>query len=515
MSTHDLLIEVGSHGCVITILNPNVPKGVLGGFLDVVTQKTTYFDQRRGVTVSMQGTTFASDMLEEFNRIGIHRNHLPDFMSYLERLVTPITTRITYREKVSVGKPSKFTMNSDFSPREAQIPVVNFVMDMLEKDIGANTRVLYMPTGTGKTSTSLYCFNLVKRRVVVMMQPREITTWKNEIPKKATGMEDRIRVVDGGSKLRKLIVEGKRNKITEDIIFISSNTFHYYLSEYEKTGKSTYGTLPENFFEVIGADTCFTDEAHERLEFNYRVAILTNTRYHVYLSGTLKSNDGFKNQIYETIYPLEWRISIDRKPYITAYALGYHLAEPSQVKYRGGTGMYSHNTFEDWIMKRKVRLTNYLSMIGYILQRTYIEQYVNGTKCLIFFASVDLCKLAAETYKIKHPHLRVSSYNAGDPDEDLYESDIICTTVLSAGVGKDIPMLTRVIATIALDSRERNLQLIGRLRDLSATLPGVEPTFYYLVCKDIPTHLKYHDRKKHVFEEVVKTFHVQNLIHEV
>jgi len=86
----------------------------------------------------------------------------------------------------------------------------------------------------------------------------------------------------------------------------------------------------------------------------------------------------------------------------------------------------------------------------------------------------------------------VATFNQGDPQSNLYESDIVCTTLKSSGTGKDVEGLRSVILTVAIDSPDANEQARGRLRYIDNDTP-VE--FNYLSCQSIDTHMQYSDNK--------------------
>jgi hypothetical protein len=115
---------------------------------------------------------------------------------------------------------------------------------------------------------------------------------------------------------------------------------------------------------------------------------------------------------------------------------------------------------------------------------------------------VEMCTQLTKHFSDKYPNLNVKRYVQDDPMENLLDAGIRFTTILSGGTAHDIPDLTTVILTIAIDSVQANVQAFGRLREL----PDSAVQFYYFVCDDIPKHTQYHERKVQMLEKRAKSF---------
>jgi hypothetical protein len=113
-----------------------------------------------------------------------------------------------------------------------------------------------------------------------------------------------------------------------------------------------------------------------------------------------------------------------------------------------------------------------------------------------------MCEDAMYYYKQMMPDLKFAKYNQGDSLVDALGADVIIATLQKAGTAIDIPNLTTVIMTVAIDSIQSNLQALGRLRDLKK-LYGSDrvPTFVYLACMNITKHMAYHKSKKELMKE--------------
>ncbi len=97
---------------------------------------------------------------------------------------------------------------------------------------------------------------------------------------------------------------------------------------------------------------------------------------------------------------------------------------------------------------------------------------------------------------------KTGRYVEDDPYDNVMNADISVSTIGSAGTGLDIPDLTTVILTVAINSSPSNIQGVGRLRQLK----DKKTKFIYLTCSDIPKHREYHERKKVLLKEKVLTF---------
>jgi superfamily II DNA or RNA helicase len=93
-----------------------------------------------------------------------------------------------------------------------------------------------------------------------------------------------------------------------------------------------------------------------------------------------------------------------------------------------------------------------------------------------------------------------------DPYENLMQADVSVSTLLSAGTGVDIPMLTTVILTTSISSSQSNIQGFGRLRNI----PNKKLRFVYFVCSDFPKQLEYHEKKKDMLSRMALGYNSWN-----
>lgn len=435
---------------------------------------------------------------------GLHRNIYESFMEFLYGSgVLETEVEIHYHHSHE-GVAEKFQLMEGMAPRGQQVDIIEFMKEPGDR------KILPIQTGFGKTSMVLFFLAMMGKRAFITMGAMHLETWKKDAAKFYKDTSN-IAIIRGNAQLKKIIIDAKSGKLNKSIILASVNTIRDFINEYEETGKSTYGCTPIELYKLLGVHYRVTDEVHENLHFNFRHDIETDIPVSIYLSATIESDNPFINKLYGIIYPHDKRYTgLAWKAYTDAIAVGYHLMNPETVKCSGGNGMYSHIAYEQWLMADSRRLQTYYELVGAILKSGFADVHQSGMKCLIIFSSVEMCKSASLWLSQIFPQFTHTSYNSMDGDEVLHGFDVVCSTLGSTGTGKNIYGLRTVILTTGLSNREKNIQVLGRLRDLEEMFPGVSPTFYYLVCKDIRSNYMYHLNKVRLFHGKVKSLKTIN-----
>lgn len=208
--------------------------------------------------------------------------------------------------------------------------------------------------------------------------------------------------------------------------------------------------------------------------------------------------------MYEIAYPLSLRMretAIDK--YAIARCVMYYLSEGRKIQTieRGGNN-YSHNAYEESIIKDGEFLDSYLNLIKYTLEVSFIKDYVKGQRAIIFAYKTEMCGIITDFLKEYYPHLDIRRYVAEDPIENMNDADIRVTTLGSGSTAHDITNLKTAILTVNVSSLQSNIQAFGRLRKID----GLITRFYYLICADIPKHMEYHNSKVEIFSERALNF---------
>jgi superfamily II DNA or RNA helicase len=382
------------------------------------------------------------------------------------------------------------------------------------KDSG-HSKVTTLQTGKGKSLIFLHTILEMGKRTLLTIPGMYVYKWKGDILEELDMRSHDLMIIRGADALISAINLGKAGELKAKIIIVTSTTLYNFYKDHKNGEAEKYGCHPQDLMEVLGIGLKGCDEVHEKFHLNFIQDLYTNVAKTVSLSATLDTDDRFINDMLHLAFPPECRINaLDYDKYIDVYAIEYGIENVDNLRYMGGNKMYSHTTFEQSILKTKKRTNAYLNMVQSIVDDRFIAVYEKGIKCAIYASSVEMCTALADYIAAIYPTLTVRRYVSEDPDEVLYESDVVVTTHLSAGTAVDIPNLDVVILTVALGSKQRNEQVKGRLRK-HKVFTHRTPKFYYLYARDIDKHKEYHERKKENFrgkvlthKELISTFKV-------
>lgn len=236
---------------------------------------------------------------------------------------------------------------------------------------------------------------------------------------------------------------------------------------------------------------------------NFKQDTYTHVPKTISLSATLKSDDEFIRTRYRIMFPMSIRgAEVVYDKYIAVSALGYELKSTKNIKYKNGKN-YSHVEYENSIMKDKVLLRNYLSMIEKIMEVKYIKNREDGQKMLIYASSIEMCTKISEYLAPMYPHLNIKRYVGVDEYDNLMVPDVVITTIKSAGTGHDIEGLRYVLMTDSINSIQANIQTMGRLRKMKGPWAHITPEFLYIFCVSIDKQVQYHMEKIEKFDGLV------------
>lgn len=345
-------------------------------------------------------------------------------------------------------------------------------------------------------------------------EPRWVPAFYDIIGLKPT----EVRSCCGAKAIEKVVKEFKKYGPEETKAFFFSNGgLRDYIKNYE-AGKYSdkkhpcHDVPPEKLFKFFGIGFKIVDEAHQESHAHYIIDLYTNLEHSLYLTGTLIPSTPFVAKIYERFIPERVRKSDDvLNIYAKAVEVMYTLNEPEKARYMGGTGGYSHVTFEQWVMKDPQRLKNWLDALYDYVVFTWAANRVEETKALIFGATIEFCAAMQEYFQRRMPDMRVVQYKAGDPYDLLIDNDIIFATLGKAGTAVDIPDLEQVYMTTAIDSGNANIQAFGRLRDLVKKFPELQLYFHWFTCMDIEKHVEYGKKKRKLLQPRVKGIRTEYL----
>lgn len=424
----------------------------------------------------------------------MHINQLPEFKQVLEN--ANITPNLYTEIEVPLFEPERLTLST--APgriaRENQEPVIEFCA----APDGQPSKMVPAGCGFGKGTISTFAAHKLGSRLAVIVKASFVEKWVEDIRVNyAVGKYDII-TAQGSKELKGLIQLARDGRLVAQVVIVSMDTYDNFIKAYEfnplELELDGYECVPERFFETLKVGTVILDEVHIDFMRTFRFMLYTHVPRILALSATLTSTVPFMEKVYKTVFPMDCRytgLAIDR--YIETYAVAYRFKDPSKIRTSDyGCSFYSHHAFEKSIYHHKPTCTNYLEMIVAVIEMGYRKHYKRGNKLAVFAQSKSFCTEITRYLKQKYPMLDVRRFIDEDPYENLIDSDIRVTTILSGGTGHDIPGLTDVILTINIDSIQSNLQTLGRLRKLK----DQAVRFWYLYAENIQKHQQYNKRRK-------------------
>jgi len=347
-------------------------------------------------------------------------------------------------------------------------------------------------------------------RVGIVIRPQYLDRWITGIRETFEVTDDDIMVVQGSDSLIALTQLQAMGQLDAKFIIFSNKTLQNWFKLYLKFGKAVedmgYACTPANMFEFLGIGYRVIDEVHQDFHFNFLMDLYTHCQKSVSLSGTFKmADDDHVRQMMGVAYPVD-TIYVDSNyvRYIDVRAWFYTFREIRKLRtsYPGST-TYSHNAFEESIMKHPKIMDGYMHFIKFLIDQSYIKNYKQGNKLLVFGATIEFCTKLTAFLTEKYPQFSVKRYVGGDPDENLINPDIRVSTLGSAGTAVDIPNLQTTLLTVAIGSTVTNVQGLGRTREMK---DGQNPQFVWMACQDVPQHMRYHEKRREMIQDRIRSY---------
>lgn len=507
-----LTITIGSHFFKVTHFDDNI-KSIIYKFING--KYIRYgFEKIRGTSKfrRVPQAVFAA-ATKDRNEFRFHINQYEEF-------VRQLTYESVSLDRVKVIKledyeplPLGTTLKDEWVgvEREHQIPISEYLKD----ENTSPRKFVGIQTGGGKGYMAMVGASHYGKLIALVLRPMFIHKWVEDLQKYLKISPEEIMVIQGLTHL-KLLFEQKRNGQLDNIkAFIFSNkTLQMWFKEYgeykEGIRELGYGITPEEMFPYLGVGLRIIDEVHMDFHLNFKIDLFTHVPKSISLSATLDNKDQFMLKMYELAYPLKDRYkSAPPEKYSTARCVLYNIAGAPYVKIKTseyGSKNYSHNAFEDFIMKSPERLKNYLNLIKHITQMSFMEDYKEGERLVIFAYKKEMCALIVNHLKKHYPNIDTRRYVAEDPPENMYEPVIRVTTLGSGSTAHDITRLKTAIMTVNVDSLQSNIQAFGRLRKI----PGLQTRFFYFICADVEKHMQYHKAKMDLLRDRALNFNIIN-----
>ncbi len=497
-------ITIGSHFFKLTKISARVKDIVLNFARSYIKYGITATRRNEYEKVALAVYACATRDKEEFR---FHKNQLNEFLTYLKKdFVLDSMIEFEYLD-IPFSDKAEFKIFSSWTPREEQIPIIDYIVS----DLQYRSRFIGLQTGKGKSLISCIGIEKLQLKTALIVRPMYIYKWVLDLKRYFDIPSERIMVIQGTQALQAALLMSSSGQLSEiDIFIISNKTLQLYFKQYEifkeKLLDIGYECIPEKLFETLRVGIRLIDEVHQDFHLNFKIDLYTNVFRSISLSATLISKDPFMEKVYNIAYPLEERYKVpELDKYIDSFSIHYRFREIEKIRSseRGSTS-YSHNAFELSLIKHKDKLylQNYLKLIKFVAQCSYLYDRKPGEKLIIFCYRTDFCQIVVDYLKKELPSLDIRRYVSDDPDENMYDPDIRVTTLGSGSTAHDISKLKAAILTVAVDSIQSNIQALGRLRKQDE----FTPRFYYFVCDDIKKHRHYDETKVKLLKERAKSF---------
>lgn len=414
-------------------------------------------------------------------------------------------------EKLYRPKKIKLSMG-EMKPYEKQIPIIEHCIDE------GYQKCIASQMGSGKTAMAFFIAEILQTRFMVVTLGGWADRWSNAASEYCGLTAEDFIVCCGAIPLVRVLKRYAKGELNDmKGIFISTTGLRDYANNYNeglyKDAKGVPDVPPEKLCEYLKIGLKITDEAHKQFRANYISDLYTHCPKTLYLTATLLTKDEFIQRMYDFMLPEEIRHDGgELNVYIDAVQVDYYLKEPDKARTVGGTGMYSHATYEQWIMSDKERLQNYLRAIFNYLLKVWIVDKLDGERIIIWSATIEMVEELVAYFRKRAPDLIINKFVSGDPYFILQDSDIISSTLGKSGTAVDIADLTQAHMTTNISSYNANLQALGRLREIvKGPFKDVPLIFFWYTCMNIPKHVEYAKEKKELIKDRVKNIRSDSL----
>lgn len=463
---------------------------VWGMVKDPITHRNVYKPTKTYLQYADKGNTFY-----------MNKNQYPLFLKYANQVGVGPDVDIIHQPFAELPVID-FKVKPGWELFEKQKEGKEFILKETEQP--GTLAMLSMPTGTGKTVTSVLTAIERKRRIGVVVLPKYQDKWVGDIQGILDIDPSKICKIESGEDLKNLTHWKESGLPLPDVFIFTVTTLNIVNKKIEADSKDPaldeYGCTTHELMEYLGIGTIIIDEAHEHPHAVYRFLCFTHVEAVIVLSATLLTKDPNLKRIQKMMFPREIRFEkIEMKKYIKIHSCGYSIIGFNRTKIRStgrGSNMYSHVEFEKSMMAEKRLFMQYKAMITKMVKDNYIDTYLPGDKLAIFVSTEKMAKNICAELKANFPHLDIRTKLHADPYKNAIEPDVRVTTPQSCGTAVDIPNLRVTINTISIDSPNTNVQLLGRLRELKDR----DARYYYLWCANIPKQKDYHLLKREVFD---------------
>ena len=397
---------------------------------------------------------------------------------------------------------------ADIEFNDTKYVMRNYQDDIIKRVLENQARLsmINLGTGLGKTSLSFKLMSLLKLKIGMFLLPKYIEKAVEDIEEHYPKIKGKYLVIQGGEALRSLMLNANEYRKKYDVFIFSIRTITNYLSVYDNRKGDMfllkeYPVAPENFIRVLGIGIFLNDESHQEPANVSKMMLYFDCDYYILLTATFSSNDSHTIKMYKMIVPEHLRFGLDTAmdKYITINNIRYYIEKAPKLKHQTNQG-YSQILYEQSLLARPYLLAQYDKMIIKYVERDYINKKKKGQKCLVYAATIDMCKHLCNTLRREYPSLKISTYVQEDDYENIMTSDICFSTSLSASTGLNIVGLICIIQTISMGSLQANRQMVGRLRKI----PDTELIYDALYCGNLRKHKDLYKQREACTKDIAK-----------
>lgn len=451
-------------------------------------------------------TTPSNLVKKYYSRIGttifyLHTNQFKHLLSELKNYGLSLS-HATRLDKVEYDiHLVDYKVRQGWELRDHQVPIGKFLT--IDPH---GSKLVGLQTGKGKTATSLIALAEVRYKIAVVILPTYISKWVSDICTIHDATLKDIVVIQGGLALANLIGAAKEDGNDGKYYIFSNKTLQDFITKYERDPEETeaiYGCKPIDLFPLLGVGSLLIDENHQHFHATFKILLHSNVEYHVGLSATLISDDQVVTRMHQVVFPKHRVCNGDAlDKYAHVFALSYDI--PSELlKYvrtsARGSNVYSHIAFEKSMLQHPKLRAIYLRHIDNTLKDFYIDAYKEGDKCVVFVGTVAFAFMLVQRYTMLFDDKEVKKYTEEDPYDNILTSDIIISTVTSAGTAVDIPELRVVVQTVSMSSSVANIQTLGRLRKLK----DKDVKFCYIYADNLQKQRQHHFKRYGLYRDRV------------
>lgn len=354
---------------------------------------------------------------------------------------------------------------------------------------------------THNTASLLMGLSRIGKRSLIVL-PGFIEQWQRAIDQFTLLSTKDVYLVQGQQSVFKLMA-GIDKTIFPKVILGSIGTLRNYCLDKESfVNCPSFDLLCERWQIGVRA----TDEIHLNFHANLMMDLRLTPAVTVCLTATFDNSKSTIKAIFDGHYPVTMRYGEDTyHRYVEIYAVAYRtgVGDIPVWAYKGEKG-YSHIKWEAWLLtKGRTKLRQITESVYMpLVWAHYMHRRQEGEKCLILCDTTDMCRFFLRECQHNFPDLRSAIYIGETEDVVLDESDLIISTLKSAGTARDIKNLLTVLVTSSVRSDPLNKQMLGRLR----VLPNRDPQFVYTANLSIPNHVMHAQERAVLFRPLAKTF---------